>query len=160
MKRQTFSPIERLVIWEAHGGRCFLCKRPVRLAELSIDHFFPRYLADYPARLARIQEKYALGSDFRLHDYMNCVPSHARCNVRKGNLIPRYSEALAWDLKKANTLSHVARKMHDGLVSWASHDKGLQRVLAGAKNRSITTSALHALIRRMIILHGLRKGTS
>jgi len=158
--RHSISPLKRLVIWEAHGGRCFHCHRPLALRKLTIDHLFPRILLSSPSRLARIQREYSLGEDFRVHDYMNWVPAHAACNHRKSHFIPRYSKTFAADIDRAWERSHVAWKMHRRLVRWASRDATLLNVLDGLRYSSITAPQLRALIRKFMILYfGFRRSS-
>lgn len=55
----------RIRLWEAHGGRCGICSRPVALEEMHIDHIVPR-------------------SRGGLDVTDNMHPSHPLCNHRKG----------------------------------------------------------------------------
>jgi 5-methylcytosine-specific restriction endonuclease McrA len=60
--------VDRVVVWDSHGGRCGICGLAVPLDEMELDHVLPL-------------------SRGGLHGYANCQPAHPVCNRRKGNRV-------------------------------------------------------------------------
>lgn len=58
--------VDRVVVWDAYEGCCGICRNPVGLDEMELDHIVPL-------------------SRGGLHQYANCQPSHMVCNRRKHN---------------------------------------------------------------------------
>lgn len=63
--RKGFTPLQRLKIFEANGGRCHICSRKIQIGERwDVEHKRPRAL---------------LGSD----DADNLAPAHLECHAEK-----------------------------------------------------------------------------
>jgi 5-methylcytosine-specific restriction endonuclease McrA len=61
--------IDRWTLWDQHDGICGICKTPVGLEHMTIDHVVPL-------------------SKGGLHSYANTQPAHEECNRHKGNTMP------------------------------------------------------------------------
>jgi 5-methylcytosine-specific restriction endonuclease McrA len=61
--------IDRKTLWDQHKGICGICRTPVTLQAMTIDHVVPL----------------AKGG---LHSYANCQPSHESCNLAKADSLP------------------------------------------------------------------------
>lgn len=74
--RKPLSPRERLKLFESHGGRCVICKQPIRSGEKWIDeHVTPLGLG---------------GSN----DMSNRGPAHIKCaEAKTGDDLPRIAKA-------------------------------------------------------------------
>jgi 5-methylcytosine-specific restriction protein A len=74
--RKPLSPRERLKLFESHGGRCVICKQPIRSGERWIDeHVIPLGLG---------------GSN----DMGNRGPAHFKCaETKTGDDLPRIAKA-------------------------------------------------------------------
>lgn len=59
----------RRQIWEAHGGVCWLCEKPVTFVAMTLDHVMPK----------------SRGGPFVA---ANLRPAHRLCNQRRGNDLP------------------------------------------------------------------------
>lgn len=62
----TVEDVDRLVVWETHGGICGICHKPVPRDNFHLDHIIP---------LAKGGE----------HSYANTQPAHPPCNLSKGS---------------------------------------------------------------------------
>lgn len=60
--------VERRIVYDRDGGRCYLCKNDVPFAAMHLDHVIP---------LAKGGE----------HSYANCRTACSDCNLRKGSKI-------------------------------------------------------------------------
>jgi hypothetical protein len=87
MNKSSLDSIARSAIWNAHGYKCLYCGKDLDWDELHIDHIIPEYLSAQPEQLKEIISDYNLGVDFNINGYMNLVPSHGKCNQRKGDML-------------------------------------------------------------------------
>jgi len=62
--------------WEDQGGLCWLCRKPMRAKDATVDHVVPRARGGSNAR-------------------GNLVAAHARCNVKKGARVASRPKTLA-----------------------------------------------------------------
>lgn len=88
-KERKFSSIERYAIWATHGQRCWLCTAPLLFEQVTIDHFFPKWLMEDDEEKAKILAEYSIPADFNIDDFENWLPAHAACNSAKGKKAPR-----------------------------------------------------------------------
>lgn len=78
---------KRYALWKAHGGKCCYCGELLRYAEVWVDHILPESLLNEPQQLCSLLDGYGLEQNFDINDYGNWVPTHGRCNLRKGTII-------------------------------------------------------------------------
>lgn len=84
MSTYKFKYAERYAVWTVHRERCWLCRTPVGLADVQIDHVIPESLEGSP-ELPGILREMGLPSDFAINSYENWMPAHAACNLRKSD---------------------------------------------------------------------------
>jgi hypothetical protein len=75
--------IERIAIWTAHSKRCSCCEKPLKYADLEIDHIIPDCLRKKPQELQNVFVKLSLNANFDLDSLDNLLPACGRCNRRK-----------------------------------------------------------------------------
>jgi hypothetical protein len=110
MKKHKFTDEERFAIWRVYERKCFYCKQPLTLAEVTIDHLIPEHLLDDNEQLQSIKSQYGQGADFSINDYCNWVPAHLRCNQDKGTIIFQPSPIFLTYLARARRKAILARQ--------------------------------------------------
>ena len=86
-RKQSISARKRYALWRAHAGKCFYCGEPIRYAEVWVNHILPESLLNERQQLRLLLKNYGLEQYFDINGYGNCLPSDARCNLRKGNIV-------------------------------------------------------------------------
>ena len=79
----TLSGVARIAILTAHSKRCAYCEKPLKYADLEIDHIIPRSLSKNPQELQNLFAQLSLDANFDLDSIENLLPAHGRCNRRK-----------------------------------------------------------------------------
>jgi len=83
MSKYKFSLIERRVIYEVYGPKCFYSGKPILINDFHIDHIIPENKIDEEEK---IKERLGLWEEFKINSYYNWVPSHPFENLRKGKI--------------------------------------------------------------------------
>lgn len=81
MSIQSFSPLQRLAIFEIHGERCFWCTKPLGYNAMHVDHVIPESIGR--RKFLQLRNDYRLKAGFQLNGYENLVPSCAPDNLAK-----------------------------------------------------------------------------
>lgn len=81
--KREFTDHERYAVFTAHGERCYLCRRPLDLQTMEVDHVLPEQLLSEPGRLATVLAHFGLPSTFEIQSLVNWLPSCRPCNNRK-----------------------------------------------------------------------------
>lgn len=87
MSKQNIPAARRFALWRAHKERCLYCGEPLAFGDLWVDHIVPEALLTRSEELERVLREYDLGLDFDIQDYCNWLPSHSRCNLKKGETL-------------------------------------------------------------------------
>ena len=74
---------ERYAVWSVHEQRCWLCRAPLELRDLTIDHVIPERLLEKPGELEQVLQDLGLPAEFNVDGPENWLPSHLRCNREK-----------------------------------------------------------------------------
>lgn len=85
MSDHKFGPHERFAVFTVHGERCYICRTPISLGEVEIDHLIPESLDRDRAKLARAITLLGLPADFRVNTAANWSPACRRCNGLKSD---------------------------------------------------------------------------
>lgn len=131
MKRhkRRFSYAERYAIWLCNEKRCWWCKLPLRLPEVTVDHVIPDSLQDNDAERENIFVEYGLSKNFSINSYENWLPCHNGCNQSKSTKPPAFvpgNKAILDGLKQRayqtectarSVLENVAKKTKYCIVS-------------------------------------------
>jgi hypothetical protein len=81
------SAVERHAIFTVHGEKCYICRSPLTLSTMTVDHVIPKTLVDKPDVLAQELIKLGRPADFDLNSYANMLPACSPCNMRKSDTI-------------------------------------------------------------------------
>jgi hypothetical protein len=115
MSRYKFSAAERYAVYMVHGEACYLCKRPIDLQSMHVDHIIPEALLEKPAELASALHELGLPATFAINSYENWMPSCAPCNGRKRARVfrpaPIFLEELARAKERASEASKLASEV-------------------------------------------------
>lgn len=146
ISKRRFSYAERYAIWHCHGERCWWCKIPLRLVDVTIDHVIPEsLLGDDNARKA-VLEEYGLAPTFDINSYENWLPCHARCNQSKGKtkleFIPGNKAVLDSLKARAARTAQVAASV----LCNAHKDRVFKTIFAALESRTISMRDLTDLL--------------
>lgn len=120
--KKSIPPRKRYALWKAHAGRCGYCREPLRYADVWVDHILPESLLNEPQQLRSLLDDYGIEEHFDINDYGNWLPSHSRCNSRKGNLIFERSIALFY-ISIAKSKAETARLEEKKIIRSLKADK-------------------------------------
>ncbi|HEX3069194.1 MAG TPA: hypothetical protein VHX14_11520 [Thermoanaerobaculia bacterium] len=144
--KRKFSYAERYAIWHCNGQRCWWCKVPLRLVEVTVDHVLPEaLLRDDRARQAVLAE-YGLATDFEINSYENWLPCHDHCNKSKGKTKPAFvpgNKAILDLLKqRAPRTAEVTRSVSSNVA----RDQVFKTIFAALEQRTISMRELNDLL--------------
>lgn len=88
-----------------------MCRAPIDLLTMEVDHVIPERLLDEPATLATILSGYGLASKFDLQSFANWLPSCKPCNNRKLGRIFEPTPRIQMDLQIAREKAGAAAKL-------------------------------------------------
>jgi 5-methylcytosine-specific restriction endonuclease McrA len=117
MAKHDFSDPERYAVYTVHGERCYLCREPIDLFTMEVDHIIPETLLDEPVELAKVLAEFGLPGDFDLESYQNWMPSCRPCNNRKKAMVFRPAPIILVELQKAAEKAGKAAERAEQLVS-------------------------------------------
>lgn len=146
MGKHRFSKVEEFAIWKHHGPWCFYCAGPLRLSETTIDHYIPEYLEDRPAELDKVRADYGLLASFVINDYCNWLPSHARCNQKKGAKIPKLTLLAIETLDRLSREAETVRSIEQQIRSDVKKDKLIGQVAVALETNKLTRDEIRALL--------------
>ncbi|MFU0506240.1 HNH endonuclease [Pseudaminobacter sp. NGMCC 1.201702] len=137
MAKTNFTQAQRYAIFTAHGEKCWICREPVSLAEMEVDHVIPESLAEHPA-LKNILKAMGLPEDFDLNSWANLRPSHRDCNRDKGAHRFKPSPMFIMILEKGIEKSDHVQELHDTFLSDRKLNTSFSRVLAAAQEGKLS----------------------
>ncbi|MDX6578273.1 MAG: hypothetical protein QOE96_4226 [Blastocatellia bacterium] len=146
MGKHRFTKVEGFAIWKHHGPWCFWCEEPLRLSETTIDHYIPEYLENRPAELDKVRADYGLSASFVINDYCNWLPSHARCNQKKGAKIPKLTLLAVETLDKLGREAETIRSIEQQIRSDVKKDKLIGQVAVALETNKLTRDEVRALL--------------
>lgn len=86
MSRYKFSSAERWAIFLVHGMKCYMCKVPIDLTTMVVDHVLPEYLLDSPSACSAAKSTLGLPDSFDLNSFENWLPACSVCNGTKSSI--------------------------------------------------------------------------
>ncbi len=145
MKKRVFTYSERYAVWKQHGERCYLCDEPIRLIDSTCDHVIPEHLLENPDQLDSVLNELGLKSDFKINDYNNLMPSHVKCNQRKGTAPFRTTPLIQTILDRLIRDSEKVRAIEQGFTKNSKKDKLLFQIMNGIATQTITQQQIEDL---------------
>ena len=80
----VFTSAERYAVFTVHRERCWLCREPISLSEMEVDHIVPESL-EGTEELREVIAEMRLPRDFRTNSHSNWRPAHRSCNRQKAD---------------------------------------------------------------------------
>jgi len=109
MSKYKHSLAQRYAVYTTHGEKCYLCKKPIDLKSMEVDHILPEELLNDKPRLERILELFGLPVDFGINTFNNWLPSCGPCNIRKSSIVFHPSPIIQVEIQRAiNKASHAS----------------------------------------------------
>ncbi|MEK6320925.1 MAG: hypothetical protein AABN33_04495 [Acidobacteriota bacterium] len=113
-----------------------------------MDHIVPEALLTRSEELERVLREYDLGLDFDIQDYCNWLPSHSRCNLKKGETLFERG-AVLYFVSIARSKATTAREEEERFVKNQKKDRLLGRLQValeeGLVSRDEVIAALQAV---------------
>jgi hypothetical protein len=86
MSIYKFKSTQRYAVYTTHGEKCYLCRRPIDLVSMEVDHVIPESLLG-TEKLSDVLQKLGLPKEFNLNSYANWMPACSQCNSMKSNTV-------------------------------------------------------------------------
>ena len=86
MSKHDFTRAETYAVWKHHGAICYICEEPLRLQDATVDHFIPEHLGEKDDQFTEVRKAFNLADTFKINDFCNWLPCHAKCNQQKGSV--------------------------------------------------------------------------
>lgn len=151
MSRYKFSNAQRYAIFLVHGMKCYMCRVPLDLTSMVVDHVLPEHLLESPPLFKTAKLKLGLPSSFNLNSFENWMPACSSCNGKKSALQFEPSLLIQVELQNLAEKADKARLLCDAAVSTRQVSIAL-RVLEQAQESGLsfegtTRERLLALLR-------------
>lgn len=78
-----------------------MCRKPIDLACMQVDHVIPEQLLGKPVELKSVLQEYGLPEDFDLNSFSNWLPACGECNNRKRGRVLRPTTRIQLELEIA-----------------------------------------------------------
>lgn len=145
MKKHVFTYPERYAVWKHHGEKCYLCDEPIRLRDSTCDHVIPEHLSEKPEELSTIFAKLGLESSFEINDFNNWMPSHLKCNQKKGLAPFRPTPLIQTILDRLIRDSEKIRRIEQHFTKNSNKDRLLTQIMDGLATMKITQEEIESL---------------
>ncbi|TPK36362.1 HNH endonuclease signature motif containing protein [Mesorhizobium sp. B2-5-3] len=146
MSDYSFSAAERWAVYKIHGEQCYLCRKPIDLRSMQVDHIIPEYLLNDSDHLSKCLDSYGLPSNFNLNSYENWMPACASCNNKKSSDVFEPTPIFQIILQNATAKADQARKAATEAVSSAALTRALNAVERSAADETLDIELLKPLI--------------
>ncbi len=125
MAKYNFSDTERFAIYTVHQERCYMCRKPIDLQSMQVDHILPEYLLSNPTELHSVLAAFGLSKDFEINSYENWMPSCGPCNRRKGRTVFDPTPLIQLELQMAISVAGKVRALVDKALTKREISKAL-----------------------------------
>jgi len=153
MTKYIFNNLERFVVWNTYGCKCFWCGEPLPFKDITIDHVLPEDLIEKPDEFQRIKINYQLQDDFDINNFCNWVPSHSNCNSRKSRSVFENSPAMIFILHKLYSKAKDVHSSYNKLQKRQDKDKIIGKLLAELEIGKISDYDLIVLLKQINSRH-------
>lgn len=144
--KRKFSYAERYAVWYCNGQKCWWCKEPLRLAEVTVDHVLPESLLDDDAAREAILTAYGLSENFHINGYENWLPCHNHCNQSKSNRPPAFVPGNKAILDGLAGRATRAVSIANSVTSNVAKDKVFKTIFAALEQRTLSLRDLDDLL--------------
>jgi hypothetical protein len=148
--KRKFSYGERYAIWYCNEQRCWWCKEPLRLAEVSVDHVLPESLLDDDGARQRTLTEYGLPDDFNINGYENLLPCHIHCNQSKGDKVPAFVPGNKVILDTLKQKAHEVERTVRSVSLNVAKDKVFKAIFVALERQTLSIRDLEDLLHAFV----------
>ena len=149
-RKRRFSYPERYAVWHTKERRCWWCREPLRLVEVTVDHVLPESLLDDKDKLEAILVEYDLPKDFNINGYENWLPCHNHCNQSKGNRSPSFVPGNKVIIDGLRHRAADAERISREVSSNVAKDEVFKTVFAALERQAISVRDLGDLLQAFV----------
>jgi len=149
MSKYSFSQSERFAVFATHGPTCYICRCPIDLQTMHVDHIIPEHLPDERERFEAVLRDFDLPADFNVNSFENWLPSCAPCNVKKGSLVFRVTLLAQINLDRATKKAESAREHARKTVESAVLTKAVNTICRANESTTLTAEILKPIVESM-----------
>ncbi|VVD26529.1 hypothetical protein [Paraburkholderia dioscoreae] len=117
MSRYKFSSAQRYAIFLVHGMKCYMCRIPLDLTSMVVEHVLPEHLIKSPSLFNAAKSTLGLPASFDLNSFENWMPACSSCNGKKAALHFEPSLLIQVELQNLAKKADKARRLCDEVVS-------------------------------------------
>lgn len=143
--KYSFSLQERYAVYTVHGERCYLCKKPIDLKSMQVDHILPEYLEKKSDEFQSIKNEYGLDDDFNINCFENWLPSCPNCNSGKGSRVFKPVPAILTQLDKARSKAIKTEELCKKTHSKQKINRALNIIMTASTSNQIDDNMLDTL---------------
>jgi hypothetical protein len=148
--KRRFSYVERYAIWSCNEKRCWWCKEPLRLPEVTVDHVLPESLLSNDDLRQRILADYGLPNDFNINGFENWLPCHNHCNQSKSNKAPSFVPGNKVILDALGRRALETQRIARAVSSNVAKDKVFKTIFAALELQTISMRDLDELLHAFV----------
>jgi len=148
--KRRFSYAERYAVWYCNGQRCWWCKEPLRLAEVTIDHVLPESLLDNEGSLEAVLTEYGLPKNFNINAYENWLPCHNHCNQSKASRAPTFVPGNKAILDGLAERAAWTARIENSVTTNVAKDKVFKALFAALEQRTLSVRDLDELLQAFV----------
>jgi len=117
MSTYRFSQAERAAVYTIHGEKCYLCKTPINLMTMEVDHLLPESLLEKPTELQAALNAFSLDQEFDINSFANWLPACRSCNGTKTDVVFEPTPIIQVHLQRAIAKASAAKELAEETVS-------------------------------------------
>ncbi len=156
MTKRRFSDAERYAVYTVHGEKCYMCREPIDLLTMEVDHIIPETLLEDPRRLATILAEYGLPVDFDLQSFANWQPACGPCNNRKRSSVFNPTPRIQLELQIAEEKAPKAAALAAERVNAQKASKAWNTIKRAAA-AGVLSESISADIMEFVSYHAPRR---
>ena len=137
-RKKRFSYSERYAVWYTNEQRCWWCKEPLRLVEVTVDHVLPESLLDDRDKRETILVEYGLPKDFNINGHENWLPCHHHCNQSKGSRPPSFVPGIKVIFDSLQRTAGKAARIASEVSSNVTKDRVFKTVFTALERQAIS----------------------
>jgi hypothetical protein len=145
MAKYNCSPSEKYAIYTVHGERCYLCRRPIDLDAMQVDHVIPESLLCDSDALNAALASLGRTAEFNLNSFANWMPSCVPCNIKKSDAVFDPSLLVQTSLQQAARLADRAAALASEVVSNQQVSKLLNLLMRKHEQNDLPQSTIEKL---------------
>lgn len=153
MSDYVFSDAERWAVFTVQGDACYVCRRPLDLFTMEIDHVLPESLLRRSDLFEQHRKALGLAADFNINGYENWLPICNGCNKAKSDTVFAPSLLIQSQLQRAKLKSNKAQAVADEIPTKRQLARSLGMLLRGISGTPEERDLLLPLIQRFAELH-------